>query len=183
MVHETVRGSLALALLLTLGKVALAANQVVQNPPPADPPGTAGLMNAYRAWFDKHDKNHDGVLDKSELAKALRGVNAKPAPEKRDAPKQMAMKTKTRSSKAQPSADAQFLELVDQDKDGSVSREEFLGWARQMAAQTKQVANAQAMQALQQQTLLTQTLSRISPNPIFSMGRPTLSMAGGCCRH
>lgn len=176
MIYRHVRKSLALGLFLTFGGVSWA-----DNPPAVDPPGTEGLMKEYRAWFDKHDKNQDGVLDKSELAKAFRGVNAKPAPECQDVPKHMGMRTKKASCKAQPSIDAQFLELVDRDNDGKLSREEFVHWARQMAAQVKQIAEAQAMQMLQQQVLLAQTLSRLGP--LSSMGRPSMSMAGGCCRH
>jgi Ca2+-binding EF-hand superfamily protein len=198
MLQRPLIGLLVVMLLWSAGSFARAANPPNANPQPGDPPGTEALMRDYRAWFDKCDKNKDGVLDKSELAKAFRGVNAKPAAEpQQDAAKQIAMKTDKRPAKPKEYADTKFLQLVDQDKDGKVSREEFQGWARQMAAQAKQTADAQvaqiaqaaqAMQMLQAQALLAQLGSQSfgsrTPNGLRAQFGPQMGMSsGGHCGH
>src|SRR5262249_15995083 len=137
--------------------------------PPADPPGTAGIMARYRLWFATVDLNKDGYLDKEELAKAFRGPNAKPydyvppPKEKREEEKDKANKSDSESTAEKEKKyetvkpdrkkdysrfpDYRFLVQLDTDNDGQVSKEEFDAWARDAAVQLK------AQLDLQQQLL------------------------------
>lgn len=97
----------------------------------ADPAGTGPVMGQLRALFTEWDDNKDNFLDKRELAKGFRDLQAKTVP----------ASGKAAPPKKGPSLpDQQFVARVDQDGDGRVSRDEFLNWAREYAVLLKNIA-------------------------------------------
>jgi Ca2+-binding EF-hand superfamily protein len=148
----------ACVVVLGLTPFAAADDTKTTTKPPPDPPGTGPIMTQLRSWFDQHDLNSDGFLDKEELAKAFRGANAKPfdATDNKDAPKDPPKdppadttkdtstdstkdSTKPTTSKYAKYIDYQFLTLLDTNEDAQISREEFDTWARGYAVQLKQL--------------------------------------------
>ncbi len=131
---------------------------------PPDPPGTTPYMNQLRAVFAAWDLNGDDYLDKSELAKAFRGADAKPYDYKKttdgdksstaDATQDPTKPTPTKDASNDSTtakkpdysryADYEFLVQLDQDGDGQISRTEFLSWARDYAVQLKQKVDQEA---------------------------------------
>ena len=179
----------AAALLLGAATLATAGPPVAQpqSPAPAlEVPGTGPLVKSMIAWFDKHDRNKDGFLDKEELAKAFRGPRAKVFD---DSPK-LTNTTTTRTvsataAKKQPAylnyADYQFLKQVDTNGDGRVSREEFQPWARNFAGQLKQSADVQTLQMMQQYQQAAQYQQQMGAmSQLMASFRPS---GGGCCCH
>jgi len=119
----------ALILALSAGALADAPN----NPPPQpadppDPPGTTLYMGRLRAQFVAWDLDGDGFLDKSELAKAFRGTDAKPYDYKKPGDSTPASGDLTSLKKPDYSEypDYNFLIKLDQDGDGMISRAEFM---------------------------------------------------------
>lgn len=83
--------------------------------------------------FERWDLNKDGYIDAEELAKALRGPNAKPVEHKETGKPHVDTKH----------PDHTFLERYDTDKDGRISRSEFEQWERAAGAELKQLADLQ----------------------------------------
>ncbi len=159
------------ALVVLLGLTALSrADDKTDAKTQPDPPGTGPIMNTLRSWFDQHDLNSDGFLDKQELAKAFRGPDAKPFdagdapkdPPKDPPPSESTSKntpgdtTKPTTSKYAKYIDYQYLTLVDTNQDGQVSRDEFNTWARGYAVQVKQLEELNAKLVKMQQQLARQ---------------------------
>src|SRR5262249_2909978 len=131
------RGIGAVAVVALLAALASAADNKGGLASKPDPPGTGAYMDQLRAWFKLYDTNGDGSLDKAELARAFRGVNAKPFDYKKDDKKddsKSASSGTDKSTDKKPDYSAypdwQFLAGVDKDNDEQVSYEEFLAWAR-----------------------------------------------------
>ena len=114
--------------------------------PKKDYAGTSVLMGQFRELFAVWDLNKDGFLDKSELAKAFRGANAKPYEPKSKA---------TTAIKADLAKypDYQFLVHLDQNGDGKISHEEFLDWARSYAQELKKVRSTRSRIAQRERKL------------------------------
>jgi hypothetical protein len=119
----------------------------------ADPPGTAQYMAVLRDWFKKADLNDDGYLNKLELAIAFRGPEAKPPDDPKDKPD--GDKPKDSKHKPEPTKypDQEFLQVLDADGDGQVSRAEFETWARGYAEQLKKQEEALKSIALMEEQL------------------------------
>jgi hypothetical protein len=127
---------LALALLLSLSTLATAA-------PPQNPQVEAQL----HALFNKWDLNHDGFLDKEELAKHFRGPKAKPPDGDMYDDKGNLTPLYYQARKKYPGLI--FLWSLDKDMDGRVSWMEFEQYGQQYAAALTQ--RAQSQQRLLQQ--------------------------------
>jgi Ca2+-binding EF-hand superfamily protein len=131
-----------------------------------DPPRTGMYLNQLRSMFTACDKNKDDSLDKGELAVAFYGAGTKPydyaetkkkveAEKKESEKKEDEETTTTTETKEKPKektkkapdyssrGDYQFLTLVDKDKDGKISKDEFMEWAREYAIQLRDQADAQ----------------------------------------
>ncbi len=138
--------------------------------PKKDPPGTSAIMGQLRATFAAWDLDGDGYLDKSELAKAFRGPDAKPydyKPEKKsdkdadkkddDKPKDGDTSKGASSSTTKPDytkyPDYNFLVALDSDNDERISKDEFDSWARDYAVSLKQQIDAAARIAAAEQKL------------------------------
>jgi HEAT repeat protein len=135
-----------------VGKAAagVLAKVEAQPPPPKrkDHAGMTGVIQGQlRGWFTAADTNKDDFLDKDELARAIRGSQAKAydftPPGK--APRQFG----PRDFNQFP--DYAFLCRLDRDNDGKVSRDEFELWAYDYAVFLKKdmddrdrIAHAQA---------------------------------------
>jgi hypothetical protein len=131
---------------------------------PPDPPRTSKYVNQLRLLFDTWDTDKDGSLDKKELAVAFRGAGSRPfdaaaeakkdksekdkAESKKDdeGDKDKTEKDKSTSDKEKPKAKAPdyskyadyvFLTQLDKDRDDTISREEFMDWARDLAVQLR----------------------------------------------
>jgi EF-hand domain pair len=108
--------------------------------------GTSVLMGQFRALFDAWDLNKDGNLDRHELAKAFRGANAtayKPASDDK-------LTAKARASKY---PDYEFLIELDQNRDGKISRTEFIDWARSFALEWRHLKTREQSIARLQRSL------------------------------
>lgn len=159
-----------LAFALAIGSVsglALAQNASTLSKK-ADPAGTGPLMNQLRGLFASWDGNGDGVLDRTELAVAFRGPDARP-PTPIAKPKDAgpAGEKKSDKSTAKNSShvsrdrsqlpDYEFLVEVDLNGDGKVTRDEFLNWARQYAVLKKNIDATEAKRAKAEARALTRT--------------------------
>jgi Ca2+-binding EF-hand superfamily protein len=139
-----------MALALATAVLADAAKSPAPAPTdPSDPPGTTPYMGRLRELFAAWDLNSDGNLDKSELAKAFRGPEAKAYDYKKDGDKDQpsdAFKEPTTAKKPDFAEypDYHFLIQADQDGDGQISRAEFMTWARDYAVQLKQQTDQEA---------------------------------------
>jgi hypothetical protein len=123
---------------LALGLMAVAAGSAPGADKP-DPPGTFAIMGQLRVLFRTWDLNKDGHLDKDELARALRGPDARAADYLLDL---KALREKKSTKRARQTfytnyPDYHFLLEVDQDGDDKISRDEFLTWARDYAVDLK----------------------------------------------
>jgi len=143
------RGILAATVVALLAVLAQAGDNKGGQASKPDPPGTGPYMDKLRDWFKLYDTNSDGYLDKAELAKAFRGVKAKPFDAKKEDKKDdnaagSSGTDKSTDKKPDYSSypDWQFLAAVDRDNDEQVSYEEFLAWARDYATQMKQQADS-----------------------------------------
>jgi hypothetical protein len=119
--------------------------------PKKDPPGTSLIMAQLRATFAAWDLDGDGYLDKSELAKAFRGSDAKPydykpAPKDGDKKDDETKDDDTSNGKSSSTTkpdyskypDYNFLVALDGDNDQKISKDEFETWARDYAVSLKQ---------------------------------------------
>jgi EF-hand domain pair len=122
----------AAVLALLLIPATRAADGVPSRKKP-DPPFCETIMTSLRAWFNNSDADKNGALDKEELAKAFK--NAKPVPAKPGS-------TGDKKEKPKP-VDEQFLEKLDKNNDGHVSREEYEDWAREFAPEARKALQAQ----------------------------------------
>ncbi len=120
-----IRFGLPLTLALSLGTLATAA-------PSKDPQVEAQL----HALFDKWDLDHDGFLDKEELAKHFRGPKAKP-PEG-DMYDDKGNLTPLYYQARTKYPDLVFLWSLDTDTDGQISWPEFEKYGQQYATALKQ---------------------------------------------
>src|SRR5262245_18249188 len=113
----------------------------------ADPSGTGPLMGQLRALFAQWDANQDEILDKEELAHGFRGAEAKPPTtatgKTKSGESNSAGKARNGSKEGSTFPDRDFLQQVDQNGDGRVSRDEFLNWAREYAVHQKNIAAAE----------------------------------------
>jgi hypothetical protein len=141
-------------LLLVLALAGTASGRPSKDKP--DPAGTTLYMGQLRDLFATWDRNHDGYLDKQELARGFRGPKAKPF----DAATTGTAKSspgETGNSKAGPNytqyPDFHFLAQLDQNNDGKISRAEFLTWAREYAVRWKKADALLAKLATAQQKL------------------------------
>lgn len=135
-----------------------------------------------RKRFDKTDQNKDGFLDLAELAKAVRGPQAKPAPKWLYAPTGNPTRSFSVAKHFYP--DVLFLWSRDSDGDHRISWEEYLQYEssyRDAVAQnprlTRKEAELQAaLQNLQGGSL---TSTNFSPNQMaVPGGSPLLAPAG-----
>jgi hypothetical protein len=121
-----------------------------------DPAGTTLYMGQLRDLFATWDRNHDGYLDKEELARGFRGPKAKPYDAAVAGP---AKSPPGETAKDKPGPDYvqypdfHFLAQLDQNNDGKISRAEFLTWAREYAVQWKKADALQSKLAAAQQKL------------------------------
>lgn len=88
----------------------------------------------FHKLFDQWDRNKDGKLDAEELAKGLRGPNAKAA--KHDETKQPG---KVHTDPQKP--DHTFMDKFDKNNDRYIDRNEFEVWERAVAAEQQQLQN------------------------------------------
>jgi histidinol dehydrogenase len=137
---------LASVALVAISSLAVAADKDKRANTKIDPQFAA----AVRQMFDKIDKDKDGYLDKTELAKYYRGATAKPAPDPVPVGEE---KTETKKPAQRPLPDAEFLKENDKDGDMKVSYEEFEDASSALAEQMKKATEQQrkAMQQFQQQ--------------------------------
>ena len=126
--------------------------------PGKDKPDTAGTtlyMGQLRDLFATWDRNHDGHLDKQELARGFRGTKARPY----DTAAGPATSSPggAGNGKAGPDytqyPDFHFLAQLDQNNDGKISRAEFLTWAREYAVRWKKADAVLTKLATAQQKL------------------------------
>lgn len=83
--------------------------------------------------FDQWDRNKDGRLDAEELAKGLRGPNAKPVTHN---------EANAKPGQVHPDSkhpDHTFMEKFDKNKDGYITRDEFEVWERAVAAEQQRL--------------------------------------------
>lgn len=142
-VAQTVLALLCLVLLLTADVQGWQKSSAVSKK--ADPAGTGPTMGLLRSLFTDWDVNKDNYLDKRELARGFRMLQAKAAPPEKEPPPAIGTdKTKTApGQKAASTLEQQFLAQVDQDGDKRVSRDEFINWAREYAVLLKNIATAE----------------------------------------
>jgi Ca2+-binding EF-hand superfamily protein len=167
--------------VLALGLLVAAVPAAPRNKT-SDPPGTTAIMARYRLWFATTDANSDGYLDKEELAKVFRGLNARPydyvpppkekkeEEKKADKPDSEGLIEKDKKSETvKPDAkkdysrypDYRFLIQLDTDHDGQISRDEFETWAREAAVQLKaQIDLQEKLLKLQMQLVQAQLADR-----------------------
>ncbi|HZY88227.1 MAG TPA: EF-hand domain-containing protein, partial [Gemmataceae bacterium] len=136
------RGQTGLLVVLALAAPLLGAGPKEK----PDPAGTTLYMGQLRDLFATWDRNHDGYLDKQELARGFRGPKAKPYDA--GAPALDAASAAANKDKAGPDyakyPDFHFLAQLDQNNDGKISRAEYLTWAREFAVRWKKADAVQA---------------------------------------
>jgi hypothetical protein len=117
--------------------------------PAADPPGTQQVLDNLKKWFKDH-ANSDGVMTKTEAAKAFGYPKPYDANAKKDAKKDdKEEKTDSKSAKTDDKdkdrlygnrPDYLFMKNLDKNKDDQVDQKEFDTWAHEFAVK---VANAE----------------------------------------
>ncbi len=144
----------AVGLLVVLALAAPALGRPAKDKP--DPAGTTLYMGQLRDLFATWDRNHDGYLDKQELARGFRGPKAR-AYDTNAAGSARSSPGETAGGKAGPDygqyPDFHFLAQLDQNNDGKISRAEFLTWAREYAVRWKKADALLAKLATAQQKL------------------------------
>lgn len=145
------RGQTGLLVVLALAAPLLGAGPKEK----PDPAGTTLYMGQLRDLFATWDRNHDGYLDKQELARGFRGPKAKPYDAGAPAPD--AASAAANKDKAGPDyakyPDFHFLAQLDQNNDGKISRAEYLTWAREFAVRWKKADAVQAKLTMARQKL------------------------------
>jgi len=94
------------------------------------------ILAQLRGQFETYDRNDDKALDREELAKALRGPNAKVLEPSEDAD--------TKTKNADRTAEAIFIAKHDKDGDGIVQKKEFDTFAEAAATiQARQIVEVE----------------------------------------
>lgn len=157
----------------------LIASTLAAEDKPADDTNTAPL----RKQFDKADQNKDGFLDVAELAKAVRGPQAKSAPKWVYAPTGNPTRSFSVAKHFYP--DALLLWSRDNDGDHRVSWEEYLQYEssyRDAVAQNPRLTRKEAELQIALQNLQggSQPQTNFSTNPLAAPGRgsPLLAPVG-----
>lgn len=107
----------------------------------AAPPKNSQVEAQLRKLFDRWDLNHDGFLDKDELAKHFRGSSAKPPEGNMYDDKGNLTSLFYQAKKKYP--DLIFLWSLDKDMDGQISWPEFEKYGQAYAAALRQRLQSQ----------------------------------------